>query len=93
LNYLLYSEFIFEKRRDKYQAFKNIGIGKSLFDQVSGLKDIKLMGAGAGSGFSIWPDFKRYALLFFFDSQEVADSFISENKTFNWYVQQSSQRL
>ena len=46
-----------------------------------------------GNGFSIWPNFKRYALLFFFDNKESVDRFINQNAVFRWYHEEADQML
>lgn len=84
---------IFESYGHAFKAFKNIGRGSKLFELKDGLVDYKLMGTGAGTGFSIWPDFKRYALLLFFDAKESIDNFIVKNEVFNWYIEHASQLL
>jgi len=93
LDFLLYAEFIFDKNSHAFNAFKNIGRSKSLFVNVEGLIDCKLMGAGNGSGFSIWPNLKRYAILFFFDSITSIELFIANNQDFRWYIDKSQQSM
>ena len=51
------------------------------------------MGTGSGSGFSIWPDFKRYAILSFFESEQSAKDFLNDNEQFNWYLSNADQHM
>jgi hypothetical protein len=88
----LYSEFVFQDRSKAFSAFKNIGRGPQIFEG-DGLHEVKLMGAGAGNGFSILPNLKRYAIVFFFDTIEHLNAFVKSNVLFNWYWENSSQRL
>lgn len=92
MNTVLYSEFYFGNTGCSYEAFKNIGRGGSIFSD-SRPTNIKLMGTGAGSGFSIFPDFRRYAILFFFKSKGAAESFRRENRQFAWYLKNSKSAL
>lgn len=54
---------------------------------------IKLMGTGSGTGFSIVPDFRRYAVLFFFENSDLAYEFASQNEKLQWYFQKSESSL
>ncbi len=89
---LLYAEFCFDGFGNSYEAFKNIGRGGAVFES-KGLLTTKMMGTGSGNGFSVIPDFKRYALLFFFDSEKSVMAFINSNSLFNWYLTASNQHL
>ena len=89
---LLYNEFIFESKAHSFEAFKNIGRGSDLFS-APGLLQTKMMGTGSGSGFSIWPNFKRYAILSFFDSEKNAREFLNESDQLSWYFDNADQHL
>ena len=52
-----------------------------------------MMGTGSGSGFSIWPDFKRYAILSFFESERSARDFVKNDEKLSWYRENSEQHL
>jgi len=89
---LLYSEFIFESKAHSFEAFKNIGRGSDLFS-APGLLQTKMMGTGSGTGFSIWPNFRRYAILSFFNSEQTARDFLGKNERMGWYFENSEQHL
>lgn len=89
---LLYSEFVFQSNKLAYKAFTNIGRGSALFD-AKGLLETKMMGTGSGNGFSIWPDFKRYSILSFFESDEDLKDFVQNNDKLQWYKQNAQQQL
>jgi len=89
---LLYSEFIFQSAPEAFKAFKNIGRGSGLFS-AKGLVETKMMGTGSGSGFSIWPNFKRYSILSFFETEQDLEDFLKDNQDFNWYLENAQQHL
>lgn len=49
---------------------------------VPGLSFGKMLGSGAGNGFSIWPDFGRYGLLQVWDARSYADHFFEKSDIF-----------
>jgi hypothetical protein len=93
MSQLVYCEFFFESPGNAYEAFKNIGKGGHRIFQSETIQDVKMMGAGAGNGFSILPDFRRYAILFFFKSEPDALQFVENCGQLGWYVKQSAQHL
>ncbi len=50
-------------------------LGHGQLAQVPGLRFYKLLGTGAGSGFSLWPDWDTYALLSVWEDLSVAQAF------------------
>lgn len=80
--------FTFDKWKDKIWAFSQMRLGASFFANVEGLQVFKLMGTGAGSGFSAVPDFSTYCLLAIWKRQEDAQTFFEENA----YAMQWHQR-
>lgn len=47
--------------------------------RTPGLTFFKLMGSGGGNGFSIWPNFRRYALLGVWADDAACDAFYAES--------------
>jgi hypothetical protein len=92
VRYLLYSEFLFQSSARAFEAFKNIGRGSDLFS-APGLLQTKMMGTGSGTGFSIWPDFKRYVILSFFESEQSAMDFLIKNQQYSWYLSNADQHM
>lgn len=73
------------KAGEKYWAFKQMGSAPFHLAKVPGLKFFKLMGAGDGLGFSIIPDFGRYALMAVWENKEASDRFFSEDLLYAKY--------
>ncbi|MEM0900249.1 MAG: spheroidene monooxygenase [Pseudomonadota bacterium] len=55
--------FHFPTLRSRLWAFAQMGMAKSAFDVIDGVEFHKLMGTGAGAGFSTRPNFSVYAWL------------------------------
>ena len=64
---------LFHFKSNKFWAFKQMGIVPYSFNEVQGLLFAKLMGTGAGSGFSLAPDF--FYLCFFRSLGKSTSSF------------------
>ncbi len=60
---------------------------------VEGSTFYKLMGSGAGNGFSIFPDLKTYCLLINWESKSAADRFFHENKDWSLYRTKAEDAL
>ena len=50
-----------------------------LIKKTSGLKFYKLLGTGAGAGFSLYPDFSTYSILCVWDDLNSANDFINNS--------------
>ena len=53
----------FSFTKNKFWAFKQMGLAPFLLDNVKGLLFFKFLGTGGGKGFSLWPDFSTYAFM------------------------------
>lgn len=62
-----------------------MGIGFTFLQNTPGLSFFKLLGTGAGQGFSLQPDFSTYALLTVWENQAVADHFYQNNSLIQSY--------
>lgn len=62
-------------RGQRWWAFKNQGLARRPLSIVPGLEFFRLL--GSGSGFSVRPDFSRYALLATWSSEQAADEFFA----------------
>ncbi len=69
-------------QKNKFWAFKQMGLMKAPLKKVKGAKFIKLLGCGSGSGFSLWPDFSTYALLVDWESRDLANEFFEKDLLF-----------
>lgn len=70
---------------NRYWAFKQMGIASIQLKKVAGLKFFKLLGAGKGLGFSIVPDFGRYALFAVWENHEAKEDFFERHRLFEQY--------
>ncbi len=62
-----------------------MGMGFSFLKNVSGLHFFKLLGTGAGEGFSLFPDFSTYALLTVWEDSAGAALFYENNPLMKTY--------
>lgn len=60
------------------------------FAKAKGCSFAKLMGSGAGEGFSLKPNFSKYALIMHWETQEYLESFLEGNKAFLYYRSKST---
>ncbi len=79
------SLFKFSGLKDRYWAFAGMGRSHTGFKDADGLLFYKLMGSGAGEGFSILPNFGVYALMASWASREAADEFMNNNSQLSEY--------
>ena len=93
MSHVVYGEFFFQSAAKAYEAFKNIGRGGEQLFQGDGLRDVKMMGTGSGNGFSIFPNFKRYAILFFFNSELEALQYVENSGQLRWYIEEADHYL
>jgi len=61
--------------RQKWIGFQQMAFWPSRLQDVSGLVFSRLMGVGSGNGFSVFPDFGKFAFLAVWNSAEEADHF------------------
>jgi len=77
---------VFSFSRDMYWwALTQMGLARPLLIKVPGLRFHKLMGAGRGLGFSIRPDWGRYALLGVWDDETCARRFLAGSRFMRRY--------
>ena len=60
----------FTYRRHRFWAFTQMQRAHTSLQQCEGLQFYKMLGTGAGAGFSLRPDFSTYALLSVWDCEE-----------------------
>jgi hypothetical protein len=66
--------YLFQFSKYRFWAFTQMGRGIQLAN-VPGLRFFKLLGTGAGNGFSLRPDFSTYALLLVWEDEHSASQF------------------
>jgi heme-degrading monooxygenase HmoA len=69
----------------RWWAFAQMGLARPLLVGAPGLRFHKLMGAGRGLGFSIRPDWGRYALLAVWEDEAYARHFLANSRFMRRY--------
>lgn len=77
--------FRFSGLRAKVWAFSQMGLSRGAFAALPGLRFLKLMGTGAGAGFSTTPDFSVYAWLAVWDDEAKARDAIENSQVMTRY--------
>ena len=83
--------YFFHLNQNKFWAFKQMGVGYSALNKIPGLVFARLLGTGAGAGFSLFPDFSTYAVLLVWESQAYADDFRYNSSFIRRYYAQCNQ--
>lgn len=76
----------------KIWAMSQMQLAQKPLRQIKGLNFYKLLGSGAGNGFSLKPDFSVYALLGVWNRAEDAAVFFSNSTVFNRFKKHSVER-
>jgi hypothetical protein len=84
LSLIRYSGF-----RQKGWAFSQMGLAPAHLGKTRGLRFGRLMGSGAGNGFSLAPSFGVYAWLGHWDNREAAEDFFTHN---SWWQEVRHRR-
>jgi heme-degrading monooxygenase HmoA len=63
----------------KWWAFRQMGLARQYFKEQPDMCFGEMLGTGKGRGFSMWPDFGRYAFFTSWNSAESAAAFIRES--------------
>lgn len=79
----------FSYTKNKFWAFTQMQRAIPKLHQQQGIQFFKTLGTGAGTGFSLWPDFSTYALLTIWDSKEAATAFLTESTLIQTYNNKS----
>ena len=69
----------FKYKKNKYWAFTQMGLASSVLKNSPGILFFKLLGTGAGDGFSLFPDFSTYSILCVWDKESDALNFINKS--------------
>lgn len=83
----------YPRLRDRWWAFVQMGIGPRLFKDIPGLKMVKMLGSGAGNGFSIRPNFGVYGLLACWESETAARQFFEKSEWWASTQKRTEERL
>jgi len=69
-------------RKNRWWAFRHMGLYPPLLEQVAGLEFAKMVGSGAGTGFSILPNLGVYGLLGVWTAEAAAQRFFESDPVF-----------
>lgn len=78
--------------RAKLWAFGQMQFAHARLANIPGLTFYKLMGSGAGNGFSLRPDWSTYALLANWENQAAAEQFFADSPAFRPFLQKSGRQ-
>lgn len=82
--------FEFRSASERWWAFGEMGKSAQTFSEISGLLFSKMLGSGAGNGFSIRPNFGVYGLLMVWEAEASARHFFSESAVFSAFRQKAT---
>ena len=77
------SIIFFNYKKNKWWAFKQMGLYKNHFNNIDGLNFYKMLGTGSSPGFSMYPDFSTYAILLTWENKLFADKYFKSNDYYN----------
>ena len=83
---------LFTFKRNKFWAFKQMGIAADKLKSVEGLQFFKFLGTGGGSGFSLTPDFSTYAFLGVWNDRSQYNDCMNEHPVFLQYKEKASSK-
>lgn len=84
--------YLFQFSKHRFWAFTQMGRG-NLVAKTAGLSFFKLLGTGAGNGFSLRPDFSTYALLLVWKDEQSAIDFESHSFLQDYFKRAQQVRL
>ena len=82
---------LYHFNKNRFWAFKQMGIAPKRFKLTSGLHFFKFLGTGGGEGFSLKPDFSTYAVLSVWESQHHFEQQLEENSVYTMYRENSER--
>lgn len=83
---------IYKFSEHKYWAFTQMQLGYRGLARVKGLQFHKILGTGAGNGFSAYPNFGQYAMLCVWQDETAARVFFSQDSFQELYNHRASER-
>lgn len=83
--------FGYDGWREKAWALAQMGFAGFELKKTNGLRFFKLLGSGEGGGFSLKPDWSRYALLGVWNDARAADEFFQTSKLMEKYRHHTSE--
>lgn len=84
------SLFRFSKLAARWWAFRQMAFAPAVLSKAEGLIFGKVLGSGAGNGFSPWPNWGVYALLGVWENEAAARHFMAQHPLFEAYTLRSN---
>lgn len=81
--------FRFQTFAQKWWAFGQMGQAQKTFANIPGMEFSKMLGSGAGDGFSHFPNFSVYSLLFTWKNESAAMEFFNHHPIFQEFKNHS----
>lgn len=78
-------------RMEKIWGMSQMQLAQRPLRKTDGLKFFKLLGSGAGNGFSLRPDFSVYSVLSVWSDQQKAENFFSGSPVFRRFQKHSAE--
>jgi heme-degrading monooxygenase HmoA len=78
---------------NKFWAFTMMQFAHGYLKDVEGLRFYRVLGTGAGKGFSWYSDFSTYALLTVWETEAQADRFLEESELYAQYRARSQEMV
>jgi len=69
---ILFTYFELQNLKDKWFAFRNMGLGVDQYGLPAKMEWLKMLGSGGDNGFGLWPNWGGYALFAAFPSEDLA---------------------
>lgn len=85
------SLFRYDGLANRWQAFRQMGFWPESLSTTPGLKQAKLLGSGAGNGFSIWPNWGVYAMLAIWEDESAARAFMATDEWWQTNKQRTTE--
>jgi len=82
--------FSFFRVSSKWEAFKKMGQSSSLTKDLPGASFGKMLGTGAGNGFSIFPDLSLYGLLLIWPDVQTAKRGLSDSTELRFWFEDAT---
>ncbi|MEM9990201.1 MAG: hypothetical protein AAF738_00490 [Bacteroidota bacterium] len=86
------SFFRYKGWRNKWWAFQQMGLAGNSIREVTGLQFFKLLGSGAGRGFSIFPNWSTYGVLAVWDNEQAAQNYFKTHPSYKDFQAHSEEQ-
>ena len=83
---------LFSFKTNKFWAFQQMGVAPLRLKNIEGLKFYKFLGTGGGQGFSIRPDFSKYAFLGVWEDLSFYQNCLQKHPIFKTYQEKATSQ-